>query len=132
MKRALGWILLIVIAAIFAFILIRRSQLKRDFAISNATITRVGNNISKDRSVEFVFTTTDGTIIHDANSLPVYPSMQDKLVGRTIPVAYYLKDPTQNQLLIYKHTWKQYKLEQPDSLNWVSDYFDMGKVLYTY
>jgi hypothetical protein len=116
------------------FIIIRRYNLKHDFEISNAIVTSAGKRMDKSGNwlVEYQYKTKDGKKFQGEAYLPLLMLAKDSFIGKTIPVAYYRDDQDVNELLIYKHTWKQYKLEFPDSLNWVSRFIDESKVIYSY
>lgn len=134
MKRLSGYILLSCFAILIAFIIIKQYRLKHNYEVTNATITETAIRMDKNGFwlIEYEFETKSGTKLQGSTFVPLFISKKDKLVGRIIPCTYYKNNETTSQLLIYKHTWKQYGLPYPDSMKWVGEFIDASKIIYSY
>ena len=134
MKKRFGYLVLLLFVCLFAFIIVRRHNLKHDFEISNAIVTSAGNRMDKNGNwlLEYQYKTKNGEMIKGDAYLPLVLSVKDSFIGKAIPIAYSRNNHSLNELLIYEHTWKQYKLEFPDSLNWTKPLIDESRIIYSY
>lgn len=133
-SKVLGYAVFAAFMIYFLIIFFSRQKLKSNYLLSNAIVTSVGETMAKNGNwlIEYTFLTDQGRQIKGAEYHPVLLPKHSDLINRTIPVAYSPEYPEKNQLLIYEHTWKQYGLNYPDSLQWLKSCFDLDKVLYTY
>ena len=125
-------IVLFFFIVLFTYIIVERYQLKNNYLLSTAVITNAGLRMQKngDYIVVYQFKTINGDIITKEEQYPIYYSRKDSLIGRSIPCAYYKKDFSRSQLLVYKQTWKQFGLVYPDSLVWTKKFFK--EVIWSY
>lgn len=134
MSKIVNYGVLFIFLFFFIFIFFSKRKLKSNYRLSNATVTSVGESMSKNGnwSIEYRYVTDQGRQMKGTEFHPVLLPNSGDLINRSIPVAYSRENPEINQLLIYEHTWRQYGLKYPDSLQWLSGVIKFEKVIYSY
>jgi hypothetical protein len=132
LRRSFGLIIIISLGVLLIVGTIRRYQLKNNYSLATATILNAGIQMQKNGSwiLVYTYTTKEGKKYTHEGLYHFSYDLKDSLIGKTIPCAYYNQDNGRCELLIYEHTWRQYGLTFPDSLNWTKKYFN--PVIYSY
>jgi len=126
-------LLFLALLAVVALMIFTRNRLNSNFYHSNATITRVDNvrDSSGNFLIQYRFINRDGEQKSGQGFYPVKYPEAEALEGKTLPMVVYKRDEAIQELLIYPQSWKQYGLGWPDSLNWLKNYIDAERALFT-
>lgn len=126
-------LLFLAIIVVVAIMIFTRNRLNSNFYHSTATISQVENvtDSSGNFLVHYRYNNKDGVQKEGKGYYPLKFPEAENLKGRSIPMVIYKKDEAVQELLIYPQSWKQYGLSWPDSLNWLKNYIDAERALFT-
>ena len=127
MNKFLGYTIFIALIFGFFWAEVGQCNLKNKYLIGEAVIINAdarGGTSSGGFWIDFVLIIGDkyynGSSMYHLNKLKVR-MVRKFFIGRRFPVAYYRKNPNNNQLLILESDFQKFHLPYPDSLNWVKD-----------
>lgn len=99
----------------------QRNALLRRGKIATAKISAIKLQGSKYKnSVCYRFQVKE-TIFDNCQQYRLSGSLENRLIATYIPVIYDSTNPKTNQLLLYKSDFQAYKLNYPDSLQWIEN-----------
>lgn len=117
-------ILFIIVVLIIAYLLTERDRLR----FKNELLKYAGHSIGVFKRLKYekgkpilgvYFFEVDGLKVEGAKAIGGLREDWRYFVNKSFPVIYSVKDPTINKILVFPSDFSEFKIEYPDSLNWV-------------
>ena len=125
-SKKMAWILFGIVIVFYIGVYIWKSReiklLLKHHSIANGIITKFNKN-GKGDADQIVYSFSIGNHnYYDMASFRVKDHLGENFVGRNFPVIFDVQNFDNHAILIYPENFHFFKLEFPDSLNWVKYY----------
>jgi hypothetical protein len=98
-------------------------QIQTDNVLTVGIVTGVSSNWRKTGGgVKFSFVANGKSYSGSTGYSNLSIEFCESLIGKSFPVIYASKNVNNSEMLLTSQMFKQYDLQQPDSLKWIDDY----------